>query len=514
MENSTFSIVEELNRNLTLAVLPVTIFIGVEAFVGTFGNILILLIYTKRYGRSNFRCFVLSMAVIDLTSCFTTLPGEIFSQMNWYTYEYDWVCRVKSYFNVLTAWGSASILLLLAFDRHRKICKPLAWQIQPSFALKLCICSMALSGIVASPIAILWGKQTYNYQYQGLNLTVSICEKSSQYADGIYPLVYIGCVYILPVGIILLVLCSLNIITARELFGKKSPEVSIRDSVSSMFTSESTTTIDATETDIDSFDMKSSAAKHLSDTDTEINEKKWQKWSQSFKPAVINKDENANVSRDRNKSECERCCSESQTSVRTRLSFIANRKQPCISAKDNSAEQEIDIQFDIDISSHFVKKAANMKKLSNTRSGSRPNKIRENTLSDISKTPPLPRRPRRNAGNHSTPDFRRKQKTVIMLVLTSVFVITMLLYVVLITFVAGTEGILKTLTNSQKAVFFFFWRLYFSNTVINPLLYGFYDPRFRKGLFSFCKRKKSFRSNDLRHCSTLQSRKRTVFTLS
>ncbi|XP_060573820.1 uncharacterized protein LOC132731626 [Ruditapes philippinarum] len=505
MENNTIYIVEELNRNLTMVVLPVTIFIGIEAFIGLFGNILILLIYTKRYERSNFRYFVLSMAVIDLTSCLTTLPGEIFSQMNWYTYKYDWICRVKSYINVQTAWGSASILLLLAFDRYRKICKPLAWQIQPSFALKLCICSIILASMVAIPISILWGKQTYIYQHNGLNLTVSICEKSGEYANDIYPFVYICCVYILPVGLILFVVCSLNIITARKLFGKKSLSLAlpVTNGISSVYTSDASLTTVATDTDIESVNTEPlTITRHLENGEENGTHNLTNLEENNSSPDCEAGKEDANDYEDRR--------SESKTNVHTRVSFISNRNKRGGSCSGQSSNRDIDFHFDIDIRSHFVKD--DVKKDRNTAEVStRPIKVHDNSFSNINKH--VDHR-RQKSGHHRVSDFRRKQKTVIMLVLTIVFVITMLLYVILISFVAGTEGILKTLSNPQKVVFFFFWRLYFINTVINPILYGILDPRFRTGMRAIFKGKQIPNRNDSKnHSQSSSKRKKLVFTL-
>jgi hypothetical protein len=83
----------------------------------------------------------------------------------------------------------------------------------------------------------------------------------------------------------------------------------------------------------------------------------------------------------------------------------------------------------------------------------------------------------------------RRRKTFIMLVLSAVFIVTMSLYLGLVCTVANTEGVLKSLTKLQTVQFFFFWRLYFINTLINPILYGFMDQRFRKGLVRlFCSR--------------------------
>ncbi|XP_045161903.2 uncharacterized protein LOC123526720 [Mercenaria mercenaria] len=87
------------------------------------------------------------------------------------------------------------------------------------------------------------------------------------------------------------------------------------------------------------------------------------------------------------------------------------------------------------------------------------------------------------------PGLYRKRKTIIMLVLTSVFVVTMVVYVILISLVAQPPSILNEMSNSTKVVFFFFLRLYFINCVVNPILYGFMDLRFRSGLLSYVHKK-------------------------
>ena len=98
----------------------------------------------------------------------------------------------------------------------------------------------------------------------------------------------------------------------------------------------------------------------------------------------------------------------------------------------------------------------------------------------------------RKAGSKRT----KRRKTLIMLTLTSVYIVTMTTYICLVSMVAEKDGILKKLSDSENTVFFFFFfsffsffflRLYFVNTSINPILYGIMDPRFRGGLkHMFC----------------------------
>lgn len=422
--------VHKLNHDLFVSVLPVTIFIGIEAVIGFIGNVLILCVYSKWYTHCNFRYFVLFLAIYDFTSCLTTLPGEIFSQFNWYDYQYGWICKTKSYFNVFTAWGSAFTLLLLAFDRYRKICKPLEWQVQPTFALKLCFCGICLSSFVAIPITILWGTHSYTYKVHGVSLNVSVCEKSQTYADGIYPFIYILSVYILPMGFMMVAVGLLNIFIARKLFcnmfrhkkdlyrSHAGTNSRIRRNIS-----------DSSNESGLSF-VSVGVRKILYFTASVISR-------QSFKP-----DENQ-VFSTRNGSSV----ALNALSVQDLSNERVDNSTAYLSVSSSPNPQSYNRQNSTSSSTSFVMETA----------------VARDTSSD---------------GGRS----RRKRKTLIMLILTSLFITTMTLYIALLSLVAETDNILRKTSNSEKVIFFFFWRIYFINCVINPILYGVMDPRFRTGI--------------------------------
>lgn len=458
VENNVSATVEQLNEEMKMSVMPVTVFIGLETVVGFVGNILILTVYSQRYERSNFRYFVLSMAVIDLTSCVTTLPGEIFSQMNWYTYEYALICKIKSYFNVFTAWGSASILLLLGFDRYRKICQPLCWQLRPSVAKRLCGISFLMSAIAASPILFLWGKQSYSYEYQNVFVNVSICEKAEEFADEIYPLLYIGLVYVLPLGLMICIVSSLNTLTARALFGRKRH---LFKYMSTYKTTASQETISSTVLHTGIPNTGSICIEHTPVPNVSTVSDGTLKTSNSQRKIIdmeFEADEEF-ISAD-NLPQQVNAISE-PLNVLTRVSYrlIKRIQQEQTNCSTNKNINQTD----------------NDKRLAQTTS----KPIDKEQMGTRSSQHGYKNRGRRNEAV--------RQKTIIMLVLTIMFVITMAMYVILTCFVAGTEGVLKNLSNSEKTIFFFFWRLYFVNTNINPILYGFMDPRFRAGLLSFVK---------------------------
>ena len=163
-ENISILTVDNLNEEMKRAVSPATISILIEACLGFAGKIFILMNNSLRNRRCNFKYFVLCMALIDLTSCLTTLPGEIYSQLHWYSYKYEWICKTKSYFNIFTVWGSVLALLLLTYVRYKKICPPLHWQLGLSWARKLCAISITVSAVISAAVAVLWGKQGYIYE--------------------------------------------------------------------------------------------------------------------------------------------------------------------------------------------------------------------------------------------------------------------------------------------------------------------------------------------------------------
>ncbi|XP_045188136.2 type-1 angiotensin II receptor-like [Mercenaria mercenaria] len=78
--------------------------------------------------------------------------------------------------------------------------------------------------------------------------------------------------------------------------------------------------------------------------------------------------------------------------------------------------------------------------------------------------------------------IRVRRNTLIMFILTLTFIVTTVLYFVLITFIASSKNILQYLSDGQKAVYFFFLRLYFINHIINPAVYGLLDPQFQSAL--------------------------------
>ena len=472
-KNISILTADDLSEEMKRAVLPVTIFIGIEACLGFAGNIFILMIYSLRYRRCNFKYFVLCMALIELTSCLTTLPGEIYSQLHWYSYKYEWICKTKSYFNVFTVWSSALALLLLAYDRYRKICRPLHWQLGPTWARKLCVISITMSAVISAPVVVLWGKQGYIYEEKYQNITVTICEKSGYFIDGNLPFLFITGAYMAPVAGIICFIYVLNFKIARTIFSSipvPQNEMFIMNKKNSDCTNHHHDATAEQDNHVQASDVPSkNNSSHINrhqycETENTLETIVELKQNNDIQMSLIN-DDHSNYRDDINTSYEYRSPEFDKTGR-----LITKRLSSCSS---DTSEY---------ISLHQLKHSR--LSISSQTQQSRSDKQR------------VSMRYSTGAGHSEGRSSRLKHKTEIMLILTTVFTITIIIYLILVSFVASEQNILRRLTENEKVFFFLFWRLYFINGLINPFLYGLMDPRFRKGVKEiFCVKLNVMRSS-------------------
>jgi hypothetical protein len=105
---------KELNDDFQEAVLPVTVFVGIEVVVAFLGDLLVIYVFLFHYHVCNFRYFVLCMAFVDFTSSLTTMPGEMVTQMYWYIYSYRLACKIKSFLQYIHGYSRSFMS-----SRHR-----------------------------------------------------------------------------------------------------------------------------------------------------------------------------------------------------------------------------------------------------------------------------------------------------------------------------------------------------------------------------------------------------------
>ena len=74
---------------------------------------------------------------------------------------------------------------------------------------------------------------------------------------------------------------------------------------------------------------------------------------------------------------------------------------------------------------------------------------------------------------------RVTRKTTIMFIVTIIFIITTLVYFCVLFLVVRREHIFEIVSTDSAGILFLCWRIYFINHVINPVVYGLLDQRFR-----------------------------------
>ena len=441
--NRTFVTAEDLSSHLRGIILPVTCLVAIETLCGILGNALILIVYYKWYKRCNFRCFVLCMALIDLVSSLTTLPGEIVSHMDWYTYEFDSLCKIKSFFNVFTVWSSGLILLLLAYDRNRKICSPLSRQVPTYVARKLCVACLILSFLLSFPIAIFWGKQSYKFTNANHTIEVSICEKSDKYANCDIPFIYIISALVIPMSLVMVVTAGFNVCTGKKLLIKLDDCVPCTNVTNNPAAPSINPETSCQTSSVKDKGQSGHSQIHLPASLYTIRRFSFPTGRNTWRNKHVQRNHsqhtevNGNVKGVEQYPVCER--TESGSSQ-----FIHQGVCACTCSKASRRPHYSDADVSI--------------------STSRPcfREWQEHYLRQRARS--------------------RRRKTVIMLLLSTVFTITTSLYLALISNIANPMGLLRRLSNAEKVIFFLFLRMYFINTLINPFIYGCMDNRFRKGL--------------------------------
>ena len=175
----------ELNDAEVARLVPTLVYLGVISVTGIFGNGLVCNIYQTRYRLSNSRCFILCLGAIDLISCLVVIPFEITTVINQYIFRHLWLCKLSRLFNTSSTLTSSFLLLFIAIDRYRKVCKPFKKQISIKVAKFLCVLAVLLGLFFSLPTTLVYGKKTFNIPEY--NLVGTECSTDDSIEDTIYP---------------------------------------------------------------------------------------------------------------------------------------------------------------------------------------------------------------------------------------------------------------------------------------------------------------------------------------
>ena len=148
---------EKLNEEKLRTQLPAIIYTAILMIVGTPGNSIVIYVYFFKWRRSTSRMFILYLALLDLVNCITTLPMEIYIMRYSVMLDIPFVCKLSRFSTYTMNSSSALILIGIAVDRFKRICKPYTRTFSESFSKAICIGAILISFNLTWPAIVLYG---------------------------------------------------------------------------------------------------------------------------------------------------------------------------------------------------------------------------------------------------------------------------------------------------------------------------------------------------------------------
>lgn len=166
---------EDFNAMYADWLTPNTAILGFLLTVGTLGNSFALYLYIFRVPHTDERFFIPYLGAVDLFVC---LWGGIFAMvLNFYRADFPsaMLCKLMYYFS----WGSinysALLLLIIAFHRYKKICRPISLQWTKRKSQIAVGVAGFMSYLLTAPILILFGEKKGHIIHEGTNVTLITC---------------------------------------------------------------------------------------------------------------------------------------------------------------------------------------------------------------------------------------------------------------------------------------------------------------------------------------------------
>ncbi|XP_069106309.1 growth hormone secretagogue receptor type 1-like [Argopecten irradians] len=206
---------EDVNNKLILRFVGGITFLAIIGIVGFIGNNLVIFIYFQRFRKSNYRIYVLWLAVLDVVNCTVSAPLVIIYMLFPVTFPSDVFCKVFRFILYFLSLMSTSALVVIAIDRCRKVLHPFRRQITTNQAKILCFMSVIISFALSWPAPILFGLSDVQTGVSGL--TGVRCLTANKYKKTLYMVIYssVTSLYFIAVTTSLIIVYSL---IGRQIF--------------------------------------------------------------------------------------------------------------------------------------------------------------------------------------------------------------------------------------------------------------------------------------------------------
>lgn len=168
---------------------PVAIYLCTLVVVGSLGNTWCFLVYFFCFSVNSTRVLVLAMSLCDLVTNLIGLPLQIYTIRHAYDSFDVPLCRSMFVFATIPTQLSGFLILLVAYDRYRYICRPFCVKRDTTKAMTQVVIAVIVTCVIFLPFAWLYGYHTVDSPLPGVKAVM--CWIHDDYRNGPYIRAYL-----------------------------------------------------------------------------------------------------------------------------------------------------------------------------------------------------------------------------------------------------------------------------------------------------------------------------------
>jgi len=151
------TVVVGANREQFMLFLPSFVLLCTVLGVGVPGNVLALLVYARKMKKGIARGLFITLCVADLLSCLVVTPFELYLMSHVFSYSDKTSCKLLRWFSYAVNNVTSCVILAIAVERHRVICKPWIQKLSNKTLRMICYCITLSSAVYALPMFFVYG---------------------------------------------------------------------------------------------------------------------------------------------------------------------------------------------------------------------------------------------------------------------------------------------------------------------------------------------------------------------
>lgn len=216
MEGETIQ--DLLSKRYSDRLTPNTVIHLTEGAIGIFGNIIVLVMYSRYIADKNgTRYFIPVLAVVDLMGCLSNVVQFQLDNTMRYTYPDVHLCKTLFFLMIMSGGLSAHLIFAIALQRYLMICRPFGQQMTRKYCRLVFVIFVLFSFGYAAPVLKFGGlieiKSWLKSKTGNVTRTISFTIGSCHFDDGSH-----GPRVMVPYFGTLLVLSFMNIIATSSLY--------------------------------------------------------------------------------------------------------------------------------------------------------------------------------------------------------------------------------------------------------------------------------------------------------